>query len=289
MKQFLTKIAIILVLSVLILEVLVRVLNLASIQVPAQNINDNMLFQKNFKGKWVKGGLGEIKANININNQGWNSIKDYSNIDSNKINYALIGDSYIEGFHENVETSIGRRIESLMNDSVEVHEYGHSDGNIFDYVLLYKEIEKKPYHKVIILITNGDLMQSKAIFMNQGVLVQEESLIKRIYYKFAFLRYLIKNQGLLMNFKKSFMELISKESYVETLDPIYFDFSVFNKDKTIFIYEANKFNPTILDSLGYNCVEINHKLKPYSFGFDKHWNTNGRINCAESILSALKN
>jgi hypothetical protein len=50
MKQFLTKIAIILVLSVIFLEVIVRVLGLAGITIPEENINNNVLFQRNFSG-----------------------------------------------------------------------------------------------------------------------------------------------------------------------------------------------------------------------------------------------
>jgi hypothetical protein len=113
MKQFLIKIAIILVLSVLFLEVLVRVLGLAGITIPEENINNNVLFLRNYSSTWTKGGFSEIKSTFHINNQGWNSIVDFDSLKDENYNIAIIGDSYIEGFHENVETSIGRRLEEL--------------------------------------------------------------------------------------------------------------------------------------------------------------------------------
>jgi hypothetical protein len=289
MKQFLTKIAIILVLSVIFLEVIVRVLGLAGITIPEENINNNVLFQRNFSGIWTKGGFSEIKSTFHINNQGWNSTKDFDSINNENYNIAIIGDSYIEGFHENVETSIGRRIEELGGDTLNVHEYGHSGGNINDYILVYKEIESKPYDKIIVLLTNSDLVESKAKFMGRGKDAIQLSSFRKVYDEIAFLRYLNINQGLIANFGKILEKAdhSAHKKVSEGPEKINFDYSAFDKSKVIFIYESNKFNSEVIDSLGFNCIEIKHDLKPYTFGFDSHWNSNGRINCAKSILSGI--
>jgi hypothetical protein len=291
MKQFLIKIAIILVLSVLFLEVLVRVLGLAGITIPEENINNNVLFRRNYSSTWTKGGFSEIKSTFHINNQGWNSIVDFDSLQDENYNIAIIGDSYIEGFHENVETSIGRRLEKLGGDSLIVNEYGHSGGNINDFILVFREIENKPYDKIFVLLTNKDLVESKASFMGRGKDAVQLSPLRKVYNEIDFLRYLNINQGLIANFGKILEKADHSSGHktVTTPGKINFDYSDFDKSKVVFIYEATKFNPAVLDSLGFSCVEIKHELKPFTFGFDSHWNTNGRINCANSILSALKN
>jgi hypothetical protein len=289
MKQFLTKIAIILLLSVLILEVMVRALGLGGITIPEENINNNVLFLRNFSGTWTKGGFSEIKSTFHINNQGWNSIVDFDSLKEEDYNIAIIGDSYIEGFHENIETSIGRRLEKFAGDSLVAHEYGHSGGNINDYILVYKEIENKPYDKIIVLLTNSDLLESKAKFMGRGKDAVQLSTLRKVYNEIAFLRYLNINQGLIANFGKILetADHSPRQTAVTEPERINFDFFVFDKSKVVFIYESNKFNPAVLISQGYNCKEIKHELSPYTFGFDNHWNTDGRINCAKSIYEAI--
>jgi hypothetical protein len=292
MKEFLVKIFLIMVFSFVILEILVRVAGIAGIRLSEENINNNRLYEKNFEGVWAKGGLGEIKSNVKINNQGWNSIKNYEFLPKNKINVAIIGDSYIEGFHENVENSIGRRLENVFANTLNVHEFGHSGGNINDYLLIYNSIKFSNYNKIIILVSNADFKESQPSFMGKGKEIPGFTSLPRIIYNsLNFIKYLNVNLGLLIKMEKVFERKphVVKNIKNENLDEIRFDFSVFDNKEVVFLYEKEKFNSEIIDSLNFDSIAIKHVIKPNNFGFDSHWNTNGRINCVNSIADYFRN
>jgi hypothetical protein len=75
-------------------------------------LNNNKLLRPGAEGILVQGGRREVASHYKINQQGINSLKDYTTLDENKIDIAIIGDSYIQGLQVDVEKSIGRILEA---------------------------------------------------------------------------------------------------------------------------------------------------------------------------------
>ena len=103
--------------------------------------------------------MRDIVSNYKINSQGFNSLRDYNVLDDNKISIAIIGDSYIQGMHVNVENSIGRLIEQESDNMFEVHEYGINGMNIVDYQLVFNQFVKDRYDYTFILVTDKDIIK----------------------------------------------------------------------------------------------------------------------------------
>lgn len=129
------------VLILICLEVLVRVFHLYN------DMPDRFVDSDNIN-KWIPGQTGyavygnraQNMAEYHINESGYNSYREF-NPTEDKFELALIGDSYIEGFHQDYNRSIGKRIEEEFPD-IEVYEYGHSANDLADQLyLVYKNEE----------------------------------------------------------------------------------------------------------------------------------------------------
>lgn len=285
--------------GILSLEIIVRVFTLTGNQKIVTDIDGDKLLKPGLVGLNVVGGLGEIKAKYSVNKQGWNSIKDYSELPSDKMNIAIVGDSYIEGFHVNVEESIGRIVESEMNNSVCVHEYGSAGANIIDYGLLFNKYIKDKYDLTFIWLNSDDLSMSKPLFMGRVDRIPEITTTDKIIENIKFIKYLKVNQKITENFSSVFLNLYrfflndnnpkddkKQNSYQfnqQTLEALSkFDSTV------IFVYERQFIDTNFLEFSSYPSLEIVHHLKPVNFGFDVHWNKNGRQNFANTIKTFLK-
>lgn len=60
---------------------------------------------------------------FHINDIGYNSLLDFNNIDYSRFNIALIGDSFIQSIHTNIENSIGSRLMEI-NSKIQCFEFG---------------------------------------------------------------------------------------------------------------------------------------------------------------------
>lgn len=158
MKYFLGYCITVIVLMTFILEVVTRSLELSSDFIPEELVVGKILYKPGARGTHVKGGLREIASKYIINNQGYNSTIDYTTTDTATTYIALIGDSYIEGLHVDVENSIGRLVEKKFKDnySVQVHEYGKSGGNAHDFISIANSLVKDKYSLIFVLITDKD-------------------------------------------------------------------------------------------------------------------------------------
>jgi hypothetical protein len=54
----------------------------------------------------------------------------------------------------------------------------------------------------------------------------------------------------------------------------------------VFLYRSGSLDKEFIASR--ECLEIRQDLQPYDFGFDGHWNMNGRWNCAMSIYRYIQ-
>ena len=291
MKKFIIYIITSLSLYLILLECTTRVFNLSGHTIPEANLNNNRLRLPNSEGIWIKGGIREISSHYKINNQGFNSLKDYSNIDKNKISIAIIGDSYIEGFQVDVENSIGRILEVETLNSVEVHEYGRAGGNIVDFSQIFDQNIRNKYKYVFILATDKDMTSNSPYFMGKGSSIPQKSIIREIYNQVFFIRYLNLNHGIAAKLKKTFSFTVSpdmKQKKILTNDINVSALKEFD-DTCIMLYEKERLNIDLIKSfIKLPCIKITHELTPYNHGFDSHWNLNGRKNCALAIKNYIE-
>lgn len=290
MKKFISYTAFVLISYIIFLEFSTRIFDLSAITMEEENIEGNRMYKPNSKGVWIRGGQRELVNNYKINSQGFNSIKDYSRLNGNKINIAIIGDSYVEGFHVGVENSIGRILENVTNNQVEVHEYGHSGGNIVDFSLIFEKWIKNKYDYTFILMTDKDITAKKPSFMGNGNKIPKESLARDFYNNFSFIRYLNINHGISVGVRKVFsLNNFSSKNKVESLNPrkINFDaFKIFDSTVTL-LFEEEKLDSSFRSQINFRSLKIKHNIKPMNHGFDGHWNYNGRKNCALTIKEFL--
>jgi len=282
MKTFILRLTMSLVFMLLLAELIVRVLGYAGHTVANSYLDGEYRLEPLAKGIWIKGTSAEIKSRYEVNRHGFNSIIDYSFNDTSKYKVALIGDSYIEGFHSSVDSSIGRRIEKhLLDNSIEVHEYGISGWNAWNYLEIANEINDN-YQILYILITDKDLIAGKP---SKATITGEPSTSRQIYNRSHFLRYMNINRGIIKSLKE-----IGPKRKVSTINsivdsPDHTLLSLF-PDNCIFVFEENKF---LNVNKEITSIEINHILKPINFGKqDSHWNDNGRENCALTIANSIK-
>ena len=75
---------------------------------------------------------------------------DYLSLSTHN-NVAIIGDSFVEGFHVDADKSIGRQIE-LKNDNYQVYEFGQAGFNYFNYKEIYQKYSLNNFDHVFLII-----------------------------------------------------------------------------------------------------------------------------------------
>jgi hypothetical protein len=284
------------------LEISLRVFGLAAQTMPTKNVDNNYVFEPGKSGFWVRGGLKEINSYYAINKQGFNSIVDYTDLDNKNLNIALIGDSYIQGFHTDANYSIGRQLEDMLGPNVVVYEFGRAGGNIVDYGLVYEEyVKNKKYDFIFILATDKDLALEKASFMGKGNRVPGKDLTRKIYDNVHLLRYLNINHGLGVHFNKLInngpdsidrihnnnlsSDIITKESYLNSVNE---DALKLLPEDVIFLYEGGRLDDVFIENFDFKFKKVIHSKTPKDHGLDAHWNINGRYNCAKSMAEYIQ-
>ncbi len=294
MRKFIFTLTGVILLTSVCLELVLRTFDLARYTLPTVCFQGNKLYTPGYHGLYVGGGFGEISAPFKFNNQGWNSTLDYSVRDSTKINVALIGNSYVEGFQVDVRKSIGRILDSLFVNQTITHEYGHSGSNIVDFEMVYRNFIRDQYDYVFVLISDGSLVDNSPTYMGVCEDDVKDNWIRDIYTKSALLSYININQYFSENAKKSFSNLFSfnrgpvKPKLKKKLRKCNFDGIIY------YLYEPGKLDVNEYCRLNKLDKEflvpvIHSEDEIINFGFDTHWNSNGRLNCAEAMYFSIQN
>jgi hypothetical protein len=292
MKRFILHTAATLILAGILLEVILRIFQLSSHVPEEANVNGDRMMRPGIEGIWVSGGLGEIRGHYVINDQGWNSVVDYRDPDTSKVRVAIIGDSYIEGFHVDAEQSVGRLLEGISPE-YQVREYGKSGANVADYARIYEKWVRGRYDYTFVWLSDDDLLQHTANFMDQGENMRELSWVRKAYYSSCLLRYFGLNHKMGARVRESlsrgeheapggedegpgvlltgddFLASINREA-VSVLD-----------GSVVYLYDRGRLREEFTS--GHECLLIDHRLQPADFGFDAHWNLNGRKNVASTL------
>lgn len=294
------------------LEIIVRVFNLYQ-EHPLFIINDENVktYAPNNKGQFVVGNRKMNFSEYNINNSGFNSYREFTP-SKNKFNIALIGDSFIEGLHQNYYNSIGNKIERKLNNNVEVFEYGHAGYDFADQLHLisaYKEKFKLIDKIIIYLKFENDLKRDFYEPDQYWVDTQNFPLLK-LQKKIKLISYaqMIGALEPLKDLKTKVFTVISpsKETTKETNDnelvhrlyiknfKTLIDKFGINKNKTIFLLDANNTPQSFLshcDMMHYNYIDFSKDFeeskKPTTLIYDLHWNNHGRKIIAKNIVEYI--
>lgn len=316
MKKLFFKIAKYVLLILITLELIIRVFHLTK-DYPVRIIDEFGVekWKPNQKGFSVTGNRRQNFSEFSINSSGFNSYREFTPSKS-KLELALVGDSFIEGFHQDYNNSIGKKIENAL-PNIEVYEYGYAGYDLADQLNLihqYKEDFKLIDYVIIGLEFETDLKRGKhEIIMDRMKL---ESLLYKNLRKIKLLTY-TNSIGAVSSLKKRIIELISFKSRVKknsstfsekedgVSEKIYQKYLTnfnelinsyhFDKEHYVFYIEKSKTPEKFIDFLKINkfkFIDLSINLKksktPTTLIYDKHWNNHGRDLVAKSISQYLK-
>lgn len=313
MGKFILKFGIYIFLILVIVEVLVRVLHLYTEDPP--RFIDELGVEKRVPGHngyAVTGNRNQNFSNFNINEAGFNSYREFEPT-ANKFEIALIGDSFIEGFHQDFYDSTGKKIEDRVENS-EVYEYGYAGYDLANQMHLidaYKE-DFKLIDEIIIYLNYESDLERGEYEPNYGRIKMLNSTAFKIRDNIKILAYGSKI-GILEPIKrmvsgKAFEDTKPKgyqTNEIETVDDekqnlidlqrianfkSLIKLYGFNKKKTAILLDSRKTSQRFLDFCKQNNIvyidfadNFRNSKKSTTLIYDWHWNNNGRELIAKTI------
>jgi len=316
MKLLFGKILLYAALILICLEITVRVFHLYD-EYPQFIINDKNVktYAPNQTGYTVTGNRRMNFAKYHINKSGFNSYREFTPT-KDKLDIALIGDSYIEGLHQNYYNSIGEKVENKLNNRVEVFEYGHSGYDfadelhlisaysekfkLIDQVIIYLKFEndlKRDFYKPDQYWIDSQYFTFSKIKRNIKLLGYMDGIgalepLRNLKYKLVSLGRNPEKQAS----KKESQDVIDKRNllYLNNFKKLIETFGL-DKNKTIFLLDSRYTSKLFLDycdSMDYKYIDFGEALKnskiPTTLIYDMHWNNHGRDIIASKIANYIK-
>lgn len=322
MKKLFVKCFLYTILIVLALEVYVRVFHLTK-DYPSRYVDEFGVekWVPNQSGFSVTGNRRQNFSEYHINNYGFNSYHEY-NPTEDKVEVALVGDSFIEGFHQNYYNSIGNKIENKL-ENIEIYEFGYAGYDFADQIHLVDSYKKEfdLIDRVIFgLKFENDLTRAEYNVL-QDRMKLESPLYKKLR-KIKLLGYLLSIGALdpVKQFPNKVLSAISRKpdlkkelseeecllieseknkAFIENFKILTKKYN-YNKEKFIILIDESATPKVFLDYLkqqNFNYIDFSKPLQasksPTNLIYDKHWNNNGRNIIAnviaEYITSTIKN
>lgn len=311
MKLLFAKIVLYAFLIFIFLEIIVRVFHLQQ-EYPPYMINDLGIevSQPNHKGYYVTGNRRMNFVEYKINESGFNSYREFKPTQDD-VEIALVGDSFIEGFHQNYYNSLGKKIENLSGEKVKVFEYGYSGYDLADQLHLidaYKDKFELIDHVIIYLKFYTDL-ERDVYKPNQYRVDLQNSLSFKLRDNIKLLAYTY-GIGALAPLRNTLDKILGRSveeleyiddhaseedtfRYLENFKKLIKTYKI-NKAKTYFLLDTRKTSKLFLDycdESGIKYIDYNEALKnakkPTTLIYDMHWNNYGRSLIAKAIVEHL--
>jgi hypothetical protein len=312
MKLLFLKTTLYFALILISLEGIVRVFHLYN-EYPQFVINDLNIktYAPNQDGYSVTGNRAMNFAQYHINKTGFNSYREFTP-SKNKTDVAIIGDSFIEGLHQNYYNSIGKKVEDKLNNSIQVFDYGHSGYDFADQLHLisaYKDKFELIDYIIIYMKYENDLKRDY-YEPDQYWVDSQYFLTSRIAKKIKLLNYM-ENIGFLeplRDLKRNILAFVkntnqtqdSKTStddnlkYLENFKKLIATYG-FDKNKTTLLLDSRYTSKSFLkycDSMNYKYLDFSSAFeqtkKPTTLIYDQHWNNHGRDIIASIIANYIK-
>jgi len=285
MKNFIKIILITVCFSYLMGEIIVRIFDLNSDHLNIQIKDEDGYVDrlKNFKGTFRFGKFpSNFSSSIHINDIGFNSPLNFHELDTNLTNIAIVGDSYVESYHVDLEDNIASLL-MKKNRELQVFPFGVSGYEFKEMLDIYNDFDLSDFKYVFFVLSKDDfiLSPSKPKFNDQ------KEALRKIYNKFQFFVYLNSNHRLLLSIKKLFSGRKVKSQnifeYTKIIDYL-------NSKSNVVVIPKFQNQYSFFKNLSINrLLLVDHIRKPFNYGFDSHWNKNGRINISEDIYKYINN
>lgn len=317
MKKLFFKIFIYSVLILLALEIWVRVFHLTR-DYPVRYIDKYGVekWAPNQNGFSVTGNRRQNFSEYNINKFGYNSYREF-NPSKDKVEIALVGDSFIEGFHQNYYNSIGKKIENKLK-GVEVYEYGYAGYDFADQLHLISQY-KKQFDLIDYVILgikfDNDLTRGEYHIVQERIVLESPAYkamrqIKLLVYlqnigAFDAPRELVRKilsggRGEGQSRKLSKDEEAKLQKNLEEKFLLNFEslVNIYGYDKNRFVLLLDsEITPALflnyLNTNGYKYIDVSIALKksktPTTLIYDMHWNNHGRNLIANLIVNKINN
>lgn len=318
MVKLFTKGTLYVVLILISLELIVRTFHLSK-DSPIRYVDEHRVekWLPNQEGYSVTGNRRQNFSKYYINNSGYNSYRDFTP-SKDKQEIALVGDSFIEGFHQNYYNSIGKKIENRL-EGFEVYEYGYAGYDFADQLHLidaYKEKFKLIDHVFLGIKFENDLIRGEYKVVEDRMHL--ESPLYRNMRKIKLLVY-AQNIGVLepvWNLGGKLSSLLNKKSNKENTSDDNFrvitekeqhELYIKNFESLIALYGYDKeqfvllldsgITPEIfinyLNENDFKYADFNklftESKRPTTLIYDRHWNNHGRDLIAKTIVEYLNN
>lgn len=320
MKKFILKSALYIFMILLLLEGVVRVLHLYT-EDPPRIIDEYGVERRvaNHTGYAVTGNRNQNFSKFHINKAGFNSHREFEP-SREKYEVALVGDSFIEGFHQDYNSSTAKRIEEKVG-GIEVYKYGYAGydfANQMHLVHAYKN-DFELIDEIILYLNYKNDLDRDVYEPNQARINMLSSTLFKIRDNIKLLSYGSKI-GIVEPLKKlaqggnAFGE--AKSSYqTNTLNDeeeeakrraeddkrianfqSLIDLYGLDKSKTAILLDSRKTSTRFLDFLNQQGIcyidfadRFMQSKKPTNLIYDYHWNSHGRELIAEEIAAYVFN
>lgn len=314
MKKLFLNISLYGFLIIIVLELLVRIFHLGK-DTPTRYVDQYNVekWVPNQNGFAVTGNRRQNFSEYNINQSGYNSYREF-NPTYDKKEIALVGDSFIEGFHQNYYNSIGKKIENLM-DTIEVYEYGYAGYDMADQLHLihaYKDQFDKIDYVILGVKFSNDLIRGEYQVVQERLAL--ESPLNKTLKKSKLLVYaksiglleppklfLKKIKNTLFNFHSTDYQKNNNPVEARDRDQFYLNnFKQlvsrygFDKKRFILLLNSNETSDIFLNYLHQNDFKyidfynsFNADKRSKNLIYDRHWNNYGRKLIAEEIVSYI--
>lgn len=315
MKKLVIKLGVYSFLILISLEILVRIFYLGEDK-PSRFVDEKRVekWVPNQEGYNVTGNRNQNFIRYNINSSGFNSYQEFEPT-KDGVEVALVGDSFIEGFHQPYRISIGRKVEQKLNDEIKVFEYGYSGYDMADQLHLinaYKE-DFDLIDRIYIKMKFYNDLERGEYFVQKSRL-NLESPVNKLLKKSKLLIYfseigvldpvrnlagdvmaLVKGGATQVKSEELPKEITEKEKiYLANFKNLVSLYG-YDKEKTVLLMDESNTAKLFLDYLDDNDFKhidfgekINNSKRKTTLVYDMHWNNHGRTIVADIIVSDLQ-
>lgn len=265
------------------------------------------------EGYSVTGNRRQNFSEYRINSFGYNSYREF-NPTQDKCEIAIVGDSFIEGFHQNYYNSTGKKIENKL-PNVDVYEYGYAGYDLADQLHLIKQYKQQ--FDLIDLVVIGLDFESDVSRDTYSILEERMALESSAFKAMRRIKLLVYFQNigafdapraLVRNLlsgsdpvpvNKTAEEIQLQQAQIQQQRFENFKRLVatygFDKERFVFLIDARKTPQLLLDYLheqGYPYIDYSARLDqsilPTTLIYDQHWNNHGRSIVASLIANYFK-
>ncbi|GGK28875.1 hypothetical protein GCM10007962_23890 [Yeosuana aromativorans] len=315
MKKLFLKFILYAFLILLVLESIIRIFHLTK-DYPTRYVDQYGVekWVPDQDGYSVTGIRRQNFSEYHINDFGYNSYREFKPT-KDRFEIALVGDSFIEGFHQNYYNSIGKKIENQL-DSIEVYEFGYAGYDFADELHLiaqYQSTFDLIDHVFIGMKFENDLTRG-----DYSILAERMKLESPLYRSLRQIKLLVylQNIGAFDAARELTRKILSigmhsekisnqgktdlerkrdlQESYLQNFEKLIQTYG-FDKKRFTFLLNKEK-TPDLflryLDDHGFEYLDfsktLNQSKRPTTLIYDMHWNNHGRTLIARLIANYIK-